>query len=62
MGEFAVVEVEVGAEARFFVRTSRLDEGALILRAVDEAALFVIVQGGLDRVSFVEDILLEGCL
>lgn len=45
MRELAVVEVEVGCEARFFARTGFVHEGALVFGAVDQAALFVFAEG-----------------
>ena len=43
MGEVAVVEGEVGGEARFFGGAAGADEGALVFGVVHEAALFVVV-------------------
>ena len=45
MGQLAVVEVEVGCEARFFPGAGLVHEGALVFGAVDEAALFVFAEG-----------------
>ena len=59
MSEAAVKQVEVGGEARLFVGALRFDESALVACAVYEAALFVVVELGVD-VSFEQRGLLEG--
>jgi hypothetical protein len=43
----AVVEIEVGGESTFLSWAGVVDEFALVVGAVDEAALFVLVECGM---------------